>query len=335
MKSYRFLVIIMLLSSMLMLYGCENPISGLFSEKTEDTSYASYLIDNENFIDGEKDGLRKTVLYYKDEKGLVVPIMRKIPWEEGIARSAVSQLVDAPVIREELATIGLLPVLPSGTEIIGISIHDGLCRIDFNKNLLSYKDEKEEKAIVQSLIYTLTEFPAISKVQIMVEGEMVKKLTYGTKIGEPLERRNINLAQDLSEESIPVVVYYKSTSNGEDSFFIPVTKGINALKTDIKSALIVLLEGVPENSGLYSEIPMGTLINDVYVKDGVAYIDFSEEVKKIPENAKHQQSLVYELGLTLREVEPAISQVRILSNGAEIQLSNNVSLNIPDFSNEF
>jgi germination protein M len=275
------------------------------------------------------------VLYYRDEKGLIVPVMRRIPWDEGIAQAAINQLIDRPVLREELAVIGLQPVLPTGTEVVGMTIQDGLCTVDFNKNILSYQNEADEKAMIQSIVYTLTEFESIHQVQIMVEGSIVKKLTYGTNTAEPLAREYINLADTLSEESIPVVVYYKGTVNGEESFFVPVTKGISALKADIKSALTALLEGAPENSGLYSEIPFGTSVNDVYVKDGVAYIDFSEEIKRMPENVRHQQSLIYELGLTLREIEPTIAQVRILSNGTEIQLSSDVSLNLPYFSNEF
>jgi len=335
MRDYKFLILVMLLSIVLMLSGCKAIVEKLSFKKTEDVSNANYLIEDENFIDVEKGGLRKTVLYYKDDKGLVIPVMRQIPWEEAIGRSAINQLIDTPVIRDELAKIGLMPVLPSGTEVTDMSINEGLCKVDFNKDFLSYHDEKDEKVILQSLVYTLTEFPAISKVQITVEGQTLKKLTYGSKIGGPLERKNINLAQDLSDETIPMVVYYKSTSNGKDSFYIPVTKAVNALKGDIKSALVALLEGAPENTGLYSEIPVGTSINDVYVKNGVAYIDFSEEVKKVSESTQHQQSLIYELGLTLREIESSVSQVRILSNGTEIQLSSDVSLNLPDFSNEF
>ncbi|SET38976.1 germination protein M [Natronincola peptidivorans] len=336
MKGYRLLAIVMILCLILVLSGCQNPLTRLIGEKdTSDTSYVSYLIDNEGFIDAEDPDLRKTVLYYRDEKGFVIPVMRRIPWEEGIAKSAVKQLIDRPIVREDLSMIGLEPVLPVGTEIIGMSIRDGVCRIDFNRSFLNYDTKEDEKAIVQSILYTLTEFDTIDSVQIMVGGEILKKLTYGTNVGEPLKREHINLTHEISQESMPVVVYYKGTVNGEETFFVPVTKAVNAIKVDIKTALTALLEGAPEDSGLYSEIPSGTTVNDVYVKDGVAYIDFSEEIKRMPESVIHQQSMVYELGLTLREIEPTIGQVRILSNGTEIQLSSNVSLNLPTFSNEF
>ena len=35
----------------------------------------------------------------------------------------------------------------------------------------------------------------------------------------------------------------------------------------------------------------------------------------MPSNKSHQQSMIYEVGFTLKEIEPSISQVRILSGG--------------------
>ena len=35
-------------------------------------------------------GYRRTVLYYVTDDGFMVPIMKLLPWEEGIGRAAVS-----------------------------------------------------------------------------------------------------------------------------------------------------------------------------------------------------------------------------------------------------
>ncbi|QUH19956.1 GerMN domain-containing protein [Alkaliphilus sp. B6464] len=322
MRYLRWLAILLIVLSVFSLTAC-----GVF-RKDKDVS----LVIDTGVL--EEDGLRETVLYYRDQKGIIVPVMKKIPWEDGIAKAAVSLLVDDPGVRDDLATVGLLPVLPTGTEVIGMSINEGLAKVDFNNNILSYDTEIDEKTIVQSLVYTLTEFEAIDKVQLLVDGKEMSKLSFGTKVKTPLERENINLSLELQEEEVPVVVYYKTTTNGEDSFYIPVTKGVSAIKADIKSVLTALIEGAPESTGLYSELPAGVMLNDVYVKDGVAYIDLSKEIENMPNNKAHQQSMIYELGLTLREIEPSISQIRILSGGKEIKLNSDVSLNLPTYSNK-
>ena len=323
MKFLRRFIILLIVFLLILLTGC-----GIF-KKGEDKD-VSLTMDTGLL---EEDELRETVLYYRDNKGFIIPVMRRIPWEEGIGKTAISLLVDEPGLRDDLALVGLLPVLPAGTKVMAMSINEGLARVDFNANLLSYETEIDEKAIVQSIVYTLTEFEAIDKVQLLVDGKKIKKLPHGTKIKEPLQRENINLGIDLQEEEIPVVVYYKGTTNGKDSFFVPVTKGSDTLKADIKSALISLIEGAPEDTGFYSELPAGVELNNVYVKDEVAYIDFSDEVKNMPANKAHQQSMIYELGFTLREIEPSISQVRILSSGKEIDLNPEVNLNLPVYFN--
>ena len=335
MRGYRALIVLWILIVILALSGCR--LKGLLDDDVDEgVSNVSYLTDErqEEFIDETDQKLRKTILYYRDEKGLLIPVMRRIPWEEGIAKSSIIQLVDKPVLREELSKVGLLPVLPGGTDVIGLSINEGLCKIDFNENILDYNDKIDEKAIVQSIVYTLTEFDTIDRVQIIIEGETIKKLPYGSKVNKPLARKNINLSDTIAEDSVSVVTYYNTSMNGEEVFVVPVTKPVSSIRADVKSALLALLEGAPGNTGLYSELPMGTRVNDVYVKDGIAYIDFSKDIEELPDKTKYQQSLVYELGLTLREIEPSISSIRILADGTEVKLHNDVSMILPDYPNE-
>lgn len=330
MRQSKKLLIFIAVCGILLLTACQNPLTMLLGDRGD--TDVSIIVDNSNYI-GKEDGMRETVLYYRDENGIIIPIMKKIPWEEGIAKGALMQLVDEPLIREDLATVGLQPILPAGTKIIGMSINDGLCKVDFNETVLNHQTEAEERAMIQSIVYTLTEFEAIDRVQFLVNGKTVDKLKFGTQVKLPLEREKINLSSVIIDDMVPVVVYFKTTSNGIDSYYVPVTTGVQALKADVKSALVALLEGAPEGSNLYSEIPEGVTVEDVYVKDGIAYIDLSEEIKRIPENTELQQSMIYEIGLTLKEIEPTISQVRILSGGKEIQLGTGVKLNLPVYSN--
>lgn len=332
MRKYRRLGVLLLICSLVLLTACQNPLNKLVG-RDQDADDVSLIL--ENGLEEKEEDLRETLLYYRDDKGILIPLMKKIPWEEGIAKAALKELVDNPEIREDLQTVGLMPTLPNGTDVLGMSINEGLSKVDFNDKLLTCGSEAEEQAMVKSIVYTLTEFEAIDKVQILVNGKVTSELKFGTKVNAPMAREHINLTQALSNDTIPVVVYYKTSYNGEDSFFVPVTKGLTSLKADVKSVLNLLLEGAPEGTDFYSELPDGVTVNDVYVKDGIAYIEFSEEITRIPENLRHQQSLVYEIGLTLKEVEPTISQVRLLSKGKEIDLHNDVKLNLPVFSNHY
>ena len=93
MRSLRYLAILLIVVLLVSLAGC-----GIFKKETD----VSLIIDTAIL---EEDGLRETVLYYRDEIGLIVPVMRKIPWEEGIAKAAINMLVDEPGLRDRKSVV--------------------------------------------------------------------------------------------------------------------------------------------------------------------------------------------------------------------------------------
>ncbi|MGV8146447.1 MAG: GerMN domain-containing protein [Alkaliphilus sp.] len=308
--------------------ACQNPFSRFFDD--EERTEITVVVGNNETI-GEN--LRETLVYYKKASGMIVPLMKNIPWEEGIAKRALMQLVDQEALREELNQLGLIPVLPEGTEIIGMSINEGICKVNFSAKVLSYDSEAAEKAMITAVVYTLTEFETIDRVQILVEGNRLTNLRYGTVIAQYIERENINLISELENNEISIVLYYKAKTDTGKKLYVPVTKGINALKPDIRSALVALVESVPEDKGLVSDVPAGVTVNDVFVKDGIAFVDLSEEISLISNDLERQQAILFSMGLTLKEIEPTINQVRILSSGKAVSLEDEVEHTIPTFAN--
>ncbi len=246
--------------------------------------------DDLDFEIAEEDGMRKTILYFKDKQGLLVPLMKKIPWEEGIARSALRNMIDSPELRESIITTGLAPIIPAGTEIKGMTIDEdiGLCKVDFSKEVLNYETEKDEENLINGIVYTLTEFQAIDQVQFLVDGEIVPVMKYGTNLSNPIKRENINLVIDGDDQRSKVVVYYKGINFEEDyEYFVPVTIPTLAPVPNIYTALELLFDGPPMELGLSSCIPQGTSFHGgVDVKEGIAYIDISFDYGSIPEDSQ-------------------------------------------------
>src|SRR5699024_727497 len=152
-----------------------------------------------------------------NSKGLLVPMMRKIPWEEGIANSAINNMIDNPALQENLASTGLSPIIPAGTEIKGITIDEdtGLCKIDFTEEVLNYETEKEEENLINRIVDTITELPAINEDQVNNDGGIVPTIKYGTELGKPLKRENIYQLGNLENAKSRIVVYFKVMENNE------------------------------------------------------------------------------------------------------------------------
>lgn len=296
--------------------------------------------DDLDFEIAEEDGMRKTILYFKDKQGLLVPLMKKIPWEEGIARSALRNMIDSPELRESIITTGLAPIIPAGTEIKGMTIDEdiGLCKVDFSKEVLNYETEKDEENLINGIVYTLTEFQAIDQVQFLVDGEIVPVMKYGTNLSNPIKRENINLVIDGDDQRSKVVVYYKGINFEEDyEYFVPVTIPTLAPVPNIYTALELLFDGPPMELGLSSCIPQGTSFHGVDVKEGIAYIDISFDYGSIPEDSQIFNDMIKNIGLTLSEFDE-VEKVELLIDGKgleELGIDFSIDTTIPAFANEY
>ena len=135
--------------------------------------------------------MRPTVLYLADSsfEG-VVHLPTEIPRVVGIAKSAVSHLVDDIANNHLISGTALKLPLPSSTRVLGATVkEDGLCKIDFSEELLNCSDADHERVAVDAIVYTLTEFATIERVQFMVEGEVIESMPHGTNISQPLQRK--------------------------------------------------------------------------------------------------------------------------------------------------
>ncbi|MBE6081524.1 MAG: spore gernimation protein GerM [Tissierellaceae bacterium] len=338
MKIKKTLLITIIFALCINLAGCslKDGFLKLFSKEEEEIIRS----DEENLLTEEDEGLRKTVLYFQNSEGLLVPLMRKIPWEEGIAKLALKNMIDSPSLRETLNPIGLTPIIPVGTEITGMSIDEetGICKVDFTENLLNCETEKSEENLVKGIVYTLTEFPAIKKVQIVVGGKILPSLKHGIGIGEPLEREDINLVEGEENARSKVVVYYKENYNQEYEYYIPVTVPTLAPTPNIYTAIEQLFEGSPsETLGLYTDIPDGLTLQGVEVRDGTAYVDvFADKLDALKEQFVID-GITKNIGLTLKQFDD-IEKVELLIDGktleeAGIDIEHYES--IPAFANEY
>lgn len=341
MKTNKIISIVLILCIVVSLAGCKGPISMVKSLFEDEEQATSSIIESDE-EEQQDEELRNTVLYYKDDKGFLIPVMRKIPWTEGrgIAKAALKAMVDTPANREDIKGIGLLPVLPPNTEILGMSIKEGLCKVDFTADVLNYFSKEEEEALIKAVVYTLTEFPTIDRVQLMIDGKIPESLSFGTKTAEAITRDNINYVSTTPSNN-KVVVYFEGTANGLESYFVPVTKAVekeDATPVNILDALDALVEGPPEGLGLFSEIPEGTQVMGVDVNNGIACINLTEEILEIKDNHQVVDSVAKSFGLTIREQYPDVAGVKLMVNGKELkvgEMEKEEPVAVPTFANQY
>ena len=304
-------------------------VSRLGSDNVSQTNDDFEIISSDDSIkDLVEDGLRQTVMYFQNAEGYLVPVMRQLPWSEGIAKSTLMNMVESQEVSQSLSAAGLKPIIPTGTQVNGMTIDEnGLCKVDFSKHILSKDNRQDEENLIKGIVYTLTEFPTINEVLISVDGKLMDTFTQGTQVGSSLKRGDINLVEGIGEARSKVVVYYKSSLDGVEHF-IPVTIPTMAPMPNVYTALDVLFEGPPQGSNLSADIPGGVRFQAVDVHDGTAYVDVEIGEENSLTKEATIDSIIKNVGLTLSEFEE-VSSVELVVDGEMINSA------VPVFANEY
>lgn len=123
------------------------------------------------------------VLFFSDQTGDYLKTEnRQINMVPGLARAAVQELIKGP------GSKNLSSTMPEGTTLRDINIQDGLCTVDLSQEFRDnhWGGSSGEILTVYSLVNTLTQFPTVEKVEILVEGQKIDTLAGHMDLSVPV-----------------------------------------------------------------------------------------------------------------------------------------------------
>ena len=277
-----------------------------------------------------KAATMSTVVYYQDNYGYLVPVMCTIPYEDGVAKATLNRMIQSPENDMQAARLGLKTVLPEGTTI-DLDISDGLARIDLGKEVLKMADAAAESNMITAIVQALTEFESVERVEFLVGGQKLDKLTHGTDISKTFERGEINLESSVSTinsgELKPVMLYFPCESS---SVVVPVTRMVYS-NADVNTAVLELAKGPSAQSPLESALPAGCGLIDVQLVDGVAKVNFTKEFANLVQNSDGGRLALKALVLTCTQFD-GVKSVQILVEGEPYDPGQG-TLSVPSFAN--
>ena len=277
--------------------------------------------------DDEKSTM-STIVYYQDNYGYLVPVMCNVAQEDGIAKATLNMMVQSSQNDMNAARLGLRTVLPEGTKI-DLDIADGLARIDLSKEALNTADAAAESNMVSAIVQALTEFDSVEKVEILIGGRKMEKLTHGTDVSKTFTRGEINMETSVATSAnlSPVQLYFPCESA---SVVVPVTRMVYA-NADINTAVLELTKGPSGESPLENVLPAGCGLIDVKVENGTARINFTKEFADLVENTDGGRLALKALVLTCTQFK-GIEKVEILVEGERYDPGTG-TLDVPTFAN--
>jgi germination protein M len=214
--------------------------------------------------------------------------------------------------------------LSDNAELVSYTLDKEQLTMDFDQKYRKM-DTTEEVLVRAAIVRTLTQIPAISYVAFTIQGEMLMDST-GTAVGTMAADTFIeNAGNEINAyEKVNLRLYFANeTGDGlveENRRNVVYNSNISLEKLVMEQ----LIQG-PMAQGCYPTINPLTKIVSVNVKDGVCYVDFSEDFLSQPYNVNSDVT-IYSITNSLVELSN-VNKVQISVNGeTNISYRENVKL---------
>lgn len=134
------------------------------------------------------DNTMKVTLWFS-YGSYMVPVTRFIPRTVSAIKAVVGELIKGPQ-----GLPGLSRTIPQGTKLLGVNLKEGTAYVDFSPELKTkhWGGSAAERITVDSIVLTVTEFPTVNRVQILISGKKAQTIAGHVNIEAPLSRNDPN-----------------------------------------------------------------------------------------------------------------------------------------------
>lgn len=253
----------------------------------------------------------KTLLYfYHNATESYAAELREIPLSSDQAVEAthvINQLMIGAKQKE------LTSFFPQGVKILSTKVENGICTIDFSKEIRRFAFGAEEELIIINLItLSVTELTGIERVSFLIEGKEVYTLAGHASIKKPIQRWFGTPDHDC--------ILYFTRKAEQVSLYQPSFRIVKE-KIDPSKVLTLLFAGPTakeKESGTTTDIPSGTKLTAVNPKENnELIIDLLIELNKFA-NASQEENFLRQIVMTITE-NTSFTKVMVYINGKSME----------------
>jgi hypothetical protein len=152
-------------------------------------------------------------------------VHRAIPATEGIGAAAVDELLAGPESIESAADVST--AVPDGTRLLGLNIANGLATVDLSSEFESGGGSLSMQMRLAQVVYTLTQFPTVKRVQFQLDGEPVRVFSgEGIVLDKPVTRGDY-------EELLPAILVAQPGIGAEVGRAVTVSGTANVFEANV------------------------------------------------------------------------------------------------------
>lgn len=250
---------------------------------------------------------------------------------EGVDKA--KDLVEGLIIDGNKSSIipnGFRSIIPPSVRILNLSLDNSILTIDFSKDILDVS-EREEKKMLEAIIYTLTSIEGIDKIIIKVEGEVLNNLP---KSGEALpsvldKSYGINKTYDLVNTSDidSYTLYYVNKYNNNE-YYVPVTKYVNSKITDPIKVIIKELSSSPiYETNLMSYLNSEAKLISYDLSEDTLKLNFNSLLLSDVDKKSILEEVIYTISLSMYNIYNDLKEVSFWVDDEEIYVMKMDELN--------
>lgn len=250
---------------------------------------------------------------------------------EGVDKA--KDLVEGLIIDGNKSSIipnGFRSIIPPSVRILNLSLDNSILTIDFSKDILDVS-EREEKKMLEAIIYTLTSIDGIDKIIIKVEGEVLNNLP---KSGESLpsvldKSYGINKTYDLVNTSDidSYTLYYVNKYNNNE-YYVPVTKYVNSKITDPIKVIIKELSSSPiYETNLMSYLNSEAKLISYDLSEDTLKLNFNSLLLSDVDKKSILEEVIYTISLSMYNIYNDLKEVSFWVDDEEIYVMKMDELN--------
>ena len=213
-------------------------------------------------------------VYYTDNQRRYL-IADKVSVNLATEDDVVSYLVEALMTPPENS--GLYTAIPRHTELLSYSVDDGICTINFSSEFErnSWTGCEAQRLTLLSVVNTLTQLEGIQQVEFASEGSLL--ISYeNLAISDPFVFDENAIGPVRTGVNEFDATLYLSNGTGDALAAVPTRVRQNSGISQAELVVEALLNYEPSNS-LFTQIPEGTAIRSVTVRNGTCLVDLSRE----------------------------------------------------------
>ena len=185
MKKYRIVVAVIMSIFLLLSIGCDSAQKAQTPASSSSTQQAD---DKKAVQQPEKKAIaqEETIqVYFPNADGTkLIAVSKKIKTGNDKYKATVQALMEGTTDKK------LTVVMPKNTKLQGVKIDKNVAYVDFSKEFIKNftGGSTGEIMLVGSIVDTLTEYPEIKAVQILVEGKEIDSLSGHMDLSTPIQR---------------------------------------------------------------------------------------------------------------------------------------------------